>query len=273
VFYLDFLARLHMRLEPRTYLEFGIRNGWSLGVARCRSVGIDPSFAIDTEITAPTSLIRRTGDDYFASLDERGPFDGQPIDLAFIDGMHLFEFALRDFMNVERYAAWSSVAIFDDICPPNAMAAARDRVSMLWTGDVFKVENAITDRRPDIALVKVNTQPTGLLLAFALDPTNRALSEAYDDIVASYVRPDPQEVSQEILDRAGAVEPRAVLRSPLWEWLRENRDTLGADDGRAQLRDQVAALRAKGAANPSAGAAPADGGQRRKLSLRRQGRD
>ena len=29
------------------------------------------------------------------------------LDLVFIDGMHLFEYALRDFMNVERYCAWT----------------------------------------------------------------------------------------------------------------------------------------------------------------------
>ena len=36
------------------------------------------------------------------------------MDLAFIDGLHLFEFSLRDFMNVEKLAHPGSVVVFDD---------------------------------------------------------------------------------------------------------------------------------------------------------------
>jgi hypothetical protein len=32
----------------------------------------------------------------------RALLGGLPVELGFIDGMHLFEFALRDFMNLER---------------------------------------------------------------------------------------------------------------------------------------------------------------------------
>lgn len=264
MFYLDFLAQLHERLAPRTYLEFGIRNGWSLALARCRSVGIDPAFAIDTEIQAPASFIRRTGDDYFATLDDAGPFDGAPIDFTFIDGMHLFEFALRDFINSERYSTWSSVAIFDDVCPPNPTAAARDRVSTLWTGDVFKVEQALAEHRPDLTLLTVNTQPTGLLLVFGLEPGDRTLSTVYDDIVATYVTPDPQEVPTDVLRRARAVPAPAVLRSPVWQLLSAKRDALDASEGRDAIRTHIAELRSAAATPASPPDAP-----RRRMSMRR----
>ena len=265
MFYLDFLARLHRLLAPRTYLEFGIRNGWSLAVAQCRSVGIDPAFAIDTEIQAPVSLIRRTGDDYFASLDESGPFDGKPIDLGFIDGMHLFEFALRDFINTERYSAWSSVAIFDDVCPPDATAAARERVSTLWTGDLFKIEPALKRHRPDLVLLTVHTQPTGLLLAFGLDPQNRVLTDSYDELVSAYVTPDPQDVPPDVLRRTHALRPPAVLRSPVWEFLRDNRDAVSDEEGRATIRQHIDDLHAAHKPATSPPDAP-----RRRLSMRRQ---
>jgi hypothetical protein len=41
------------------------------------------------------------------------------IDRAFIDGMHCFEFVLRDFINTERYMSWTSVIVFNDVLPPH----------------------------------------------------------------------------------------------------------------------------------------------------------
>ena len=58
--------------------------------------------------------------------------------MAFIDGMHLSEFALRDFIGVERLSRWTGVAIFDDMLP-GVEEAGRDRRTRAWTGDVYKV--------------------------------------------------------------------------------------------------------------------------------------
>ena len=42
MYYLDFMAALHERLLPRTYLEIGVAEGHTLAVSRCASVGVDP---------------------------------------------------------------------------------------------------------------------------------------------------------------------------------------------------------------------------------------
>src|SRR5256885_12302956 len=47
----------------------------------------------------------------FAEHDLSKELGGRPVDLAFIDGMHLFEFALRDFVNLERYCAPGSTIL------------------------------------------------------------------------------------------------------------------------------------------------------------------
>ena len=39
--------------------------------------------------------------------------------------MHLSEFALRDFVNVERHADWTAAIVFDDILPTAAPSAPR----------------------------------------------------------------------------------------------------------------------------------------------------
>jgi hypothetical protein len=107
-------------------------------------------------------------------LGSRSPFWPTPIDLAFIDGMHLFEFALRDFINVERYCEPSSVVVFDDMLPRDVDEAARERHTQAWTGDVFKLRDVLVALRPDLRLTVVDTEPTGLLIVSNLSPTNRS---------------------------------------------------------------------------------------------------
>ena len=215
--YLDFLGELHARLRPRTYLEVGVRGGHSLARARPQtvSVGIDPEFAIKVPLRGTVSLERTTSDEYFARRDAADWLGGE-VELAFIDGMHLFEFALRDFINVEKHCTWSSVIVFDDMFPRNVDEAARDRHTNAWTGDVFHMQHVLREYRPDLTVLVADTQPTGLLLVTGLDPASTVLEDAYDEIVERYVKDDPQDVPDDVLHRAGALDPAALLRSPLW---------------------------------------------------------
>ena len=45
-----------------------------------------------------------TSDDFFSGPRLGELLGGQTVDMAFVDGMHLFEYALRDFMNLEASA-------------------------------------------------------------------------------------------------------------------------------------------------------------------------
>jgi hypothetical protein len=221
--YLEFLDRLHELLTPRTYLEVGIRNGSSLALSRCRSVGIDPAFDLTATIAAPHELYTMTSDDYFASLGADSPFAKTPIDLAFIDGMHLFEFALKDFINVERHCTPSSVVVFDDMLPRDVDEAARERHTQAWTGDVFKLRDVLVALRPDLRLTLVDTEPTGLLIVSNLSRTNRVLPSHLSQLIETYVQPDPQRIAPEVLDRSIAVTPDAALSMPAWQAIRKRR--------------------------------------------------
>ncbi|MBF6557134.1 MAG: class I SAM-dependent methyltransferase [Acidimicrobiales bacterium] len=234
--YLAFIAELHDRLRPRSYLEIGVRSGESLALSRCESIGIDPNFEVREELRSRTSLFRSTSDEYFESLGAGSPFDGMPIDLAFIDGMHLLEFVIKDFANVERYSEGSTVVILDDVLPRSTDEAARDRHTRAWTGDVFKVSEVLASVRPDLSLVLVDTQPTGLLLVHGLDPLNRQLTEHFDDIVRTHIASDPQVVPSEVLTRSRALTPEKALDLPVWDDLRSRR-------GRHRLtRDRISRL-------------------------------
>ena len=260
----EFLRDLHRRVAPRTYLEIGVNDGRSLALSRVPSVAVDPAFKVTVPIRCDVHLVKATSDAFFARADPLrhlrggrnpvrnlthgrpllGGYRGAPhLDLAFIDGMHLFEFALRDFMNVERHAGWWSVIVFDDMLPRGVDEAARDRHTVAWAGDVFKMIPVLARYRPDLLVIPVATAPTGVLVVLGADPANRVLAEHYDEIIAEWVVPDPQAVPREIIERRGAADPRELLASDLWAGLvRARRLHTPASRGREQLRRAAAGI-------------------------------
>jgi hypothetical protein len=241
MYYLDFLRGLHEAVAPRTYLEIGIRHGDSLALARCPAIGIDPEFELHVDVGPEVALYRESSDEYFERGAPRRHFGGRRVDLAFIDGMHLAEFALRDFANVERHSLWTTVVVFDDILPRVAEMAARDRRTRQWTGDVFKLLGVLERHRPDLICLRVGTEPTGLLLVLGLNPSSRVLWERYDRLGDSIVVPDPQRVPAEILERRRVLDPATVLGAPLWGTLRAAR--AGEVERRAGVRELRRAVR------------------------------
>ncbi len=221
--YLRFFTEMHRRLQPETYLEIGVAAGRSIRLSSCRSVGIDPGFAIDLPLDGDIALIRTTSDDYFSRPNPLAPTGGKPFDMAFIDGMHLFEFALRDFINTERNCAPHAVIVFDDVLPRTIDEAARERHTRYWTGDVFWILQVLADYRPEVSVLAVDTEPTGLLLVMGLDPESTVLADNYDEIMKRYRRPDPQDVPAELLDRSTVLPAQRVLDSTFWDVLREAR--------------------------------------------------
>lgn len=252
----EFLRELHRAVRPRNYLEIGVNDGRSLALSRVPSIAVDPAFRVTVPIRCDVQLARATSDDFFAAPDPlrhltggRNPwrnlrrgrplFDrwrgGTTLDLAFIDGMHLFEFALRDFMNVERFSRWSSVIVFDDMLPRNEDEAARDRHTGDWAGDVYKMIPVLREHRPDLVAIPVDTTPTGVLVVLGADPASTVLRERHDEIIARWVVPDPQDVPSDVLDRRIAVEPERLLAAEVWRDIARRRRTGGPEAIRTRL--------------------------------------
>lgn len=240
----EFLRHLHRLLQPRNYLEIGVNDGRSLAISRAPSIAVDPDLAINVPIKCDVHLVKMTSDDFFAKGDPirhirsgRNPLrnarrgrpwldawrGGTTLDLTFIDGMHWFEYALRDFMNVERYARPTSVIVFDDMLPRNSAEASRAGNPIAWAGDVFKVALALAEYRPDLVLIPVDTQPTGVLVVLGATPGDRTLSDAYEAILARWSADDPQSVPTAILERSDAVDADALVASEIWSWLAGSR--------------------------------------------------
>ncbi|NJO21631.1 MAG: class I SAM-dependent methyltransferase, partial [Sphingomonadales bacterium] len=130
--YLKLLRRLHAVKRPTTYLEIGTAAGKTLALARCASIAIDPRFRLGRDVRQGGAggkparhLFEMTSDSFFAARSPSALF-GRPVDLAFIDGMHHFEFALRDVMNVEAHCRPDSLVVLHDCLPVDAHMARRD---------------------------------------------------------------------------------------------------------------------------------------------------
>ncbi|WP_375689086.1 class I SAM-dependent methyltransferase [Pseudooceanicola sp. LIPI14-2-Ac024] len=189
--YLDFLAGYHRAVAPGTYLEIGTQKGRSLAPAGGHCIAIDPEFRLDVPVTEGKEslyLYQGPSDDFFAS----GYLDRQSMtfDLAFLDGMHLFEFLLRDFVNAEARMAPGGRIVLHDCIPFARIMADRDwdrTRTLAWTGDVWKLVPILKRFRPDLQLEVLDCPPTGLVLISDLDPGSRVLAEAMEDIVAEYL--------------------------------------------------------------------------------------
>lgn len=220
----QFLAGLHERLQPRTYLEIGIRDGMSLALAHCKAIGIDPAYRIVRELNADLRLFRIPSDEFFAREDAFAHFDGMPTDLAFIDGMHLSEFAFRDFANVEKVMSTAGVVVFDDILPRNPLEAARDRKTTFWAGDVYKAVEVLRRRRPDLLVILINTAPTGTAIVTRLDPRATANTSIYESELPRFLASDPQDPPLDFMNRSTAIHPQRILDLGVWDRLVVGRD-------------------------------------------------
>jgi SAM-dependent methyltransferase len=200
--YLEFIAKVHELLEPNSYFEIGVREGNSAALAQCAAIGVDPASAITQELPSTFTLFPLLSDEFFEELPEA--FE-QP-DLEFIDGMHLFEYVLRDFINVEKNASHHSVIIIDDIFPYTEAQASRERKTKAWMGDVWKIKECLAIYRPDLICISVDTYPSGLLLVFGADNANTVLTEKYNEIVKRFTKVTVPPA--DILNRKGAFNPK-----------------------------------------------------------------
>jgi len=211
-----FLTGLHRLVRPKTYLEIGVQHGYSLNLAFAAEVaiGIDPEPLVME--TANQKIHSMTSDEFFA--DPRP--DGWQIDLAYIDGMHLIEYVVRDFQNIARYCHPRSIVAFDDVLPRNQEEARRIPVGTPilgdWTGDVWKIHRMLAEYRPDLRLRLVDTWPTGCLVVsrFPAHPQQWAPDRRLVEIWQDWTTVPPA-----VLDRVTAITPEQALAELTEEWV------------------------------------------------------
>jgi hypothetical protein len=200
IYYLQWLKEAQQLLASQMYLEIGTHAGDSLKMIACDAVCIDPNFTISTNVLMRrrnTHFFQGTSDEFFAdaSLVKRILPNG--IDLAFLDGLHLYEALLKDFINTERnISSDDSMIVMHDCLPLNERMAERVRrngdeseleeIRDFWTGDVWKVVLILKKYRPDLNICYLDCGPTGLVVCTSLNRSNILLANDYDRIVEEF---------------------------------------------------------------------------------------
>lgn len=221
------LAELHGVLAPvETYLEVGVQTGASLALAEAAGVayGLDPWPSLQQQFIRNNQRVHAETSDQFWGCES---CERPTVDFAFIDGSHLFEDALRDFIHIQEHAGPHTVVVFDDVLPYNQDIAWRTQPPGDWTGDVFKLPYILARYQRSLDQILVDVSPTGALIVTGLDPRDVNLRRQFEKIVEEYhhgtYEVPVDEVTGEsrrhwnlapveVLTRAGAVDGWTAVR-------------------------------------------------------------
>ena len=163
---LHIIQALMANKKLNNYLEIGVFNGHIFFRIRSHfKVAVDPEFQFDGLRKLGKTLINpynlynhyfeKTSDDFFQQ-DAPGLFRDKKIDIALIDGMHEYEFALRDIENTLKYGSEEIVIVVHDCNPKTREAGvsfeewkARNFTGT-WNGDVWKAILHLRSLRKDL---------------------------------------------------------------------------------------------------------------------------
>jgi hypothetical protein len=170
----EFLRFVRNYIKARVYLEVGVHKGHSLimtGTSVRLAIGVDPAYEVSELQSKEIVLVKKTSDSFFADQDY-SRITRRAVDLTFVDGMHLAEFALRDILNAEKLSTKKSLILVHDIIPTSAEAASRTQCAGCWMGDVYKAVIALKNFRPDLQIQCIeDIPPSGMAVIRNLNPT------------------------------------------------------------------------------------------------------
>ena len=135
-------------------------------------------------------MFQETSDSFF---ENRLPFlSDLKCQLAFIDGMHLFEYALKDFINLAKISSEKSLFLFHDPIPWTFEMATRNYKDLprgaAWTGDIWKLVHIFIDVGMKDNIKLLSSGPSGLLAV--LNPEKKLiykLENNYDQICSEWL--------------------------------------------------------------------------------------
>lgn len=188
--YKQFLSAMHKSRTVDWYLEIGTRFGWSAQQTAGKVILVDPYFQLSEDIIGKSPALfafQQTSDAFFESGFLASM--GIQVSLSFLDGMHLIDYVLRDFMNTEARSHPKGAIMIHDCCPYNFQMTTRDLDNLpsgAWTGDVWKIIPILRQYRPDLEITILGCKPTGLVIVRNLNPEDTKLRDHYNKILTDW---------------------------------------------------------------------------------------
>jgi hypothetical protein len=184
--YRKVLKWVHRTLSPPLYIEIGVNDGASLKLtsSNTKSMGIDPNPRCPA--MPNVEIFSLTSDEFFEKVQAGDIKGARPFSLAFIDGLHTYDQALRDFINLEKISSPASVIMIHDCIPLDAISSANPRLSQFYTGDVWKTLLIIARSRPDLKICIFPAWPSGLALITGLNSKSEMLEQNFSALVEQY---------------------------------------------------------------------------------------
>jgi Methyltransferase domain len=169
----DVIQYLIDKKKYKRYLEIGVFKGEVFfSVKAMRKYAVDPAFSFTMQMRYQVMLknpaniraryFRKTSDVFFQE-DAPKLFSKKKIDICFIDGMHEFEYALRDVENALQYLDEGGVIVLHDCNPLTAEATIsfadweKKNYAGPWNGDVWKTIVYLRSLRDDINVFTLDT--------------------------------------------------------------------------------------------------------------------
>jgi hypothetical protein len=163
---LFFLKKLFRKKRFETYLEIGVFKGRVFfSVPAHKKIAVDPKFQFTASKKVKKFFRRvsnlwakfyeKTGDDFFAE-DAPTLFKKNKIDVCLVDGMHEYNFALRDIENSLKFLQKDGVVLIHDCNPLSKEASVsfeeyKNRGFVQdWNGDTWKAIVHLRSLRDDI---------------------------------------------------------------------------------------------------------------------------
>tara|TARA_B110000037_G_scaffold218597_1_gene281922 strand:+ start:5944 stop:7050 length:1107 start_codon:yes stop_codon:yes gene_type:complete len=190
--YLEFLKVLHKK-RYEIYFEIGSRSGHSLSLSQSPSIAIDPYYQLECNPVGKKDfclLFQETSDNFFKNTLPKFPYF--KCELGFIDGMHLFEYALRDFINLTKISSKRALFMIHDALPWSYEMTTRDYKTLpqgaAWTGDIWKLIPILIEIGMKDSMKLLTLGPSGLLAI--LNPKKEIIAKLeknLDDICSKWL--------------------------------------------------------------------------------------